>query len=179
MEHDYQPELWHDLYVMLGSSSAALIGLLFVATSLHLKEIVNNPIFRLRTRINYIYLIITVVEAALASGSWNNLRVATEDRLHQPARRAMFPAMPRLFAAALGAGAQGVFLSGGGSTILALAHGKHRAIANALAREARPAGVSGRTHVVELTSHGARVSTRRPPKSAASRRLSVAASRDA
>ena len=65
MEHDYRPELWHDLYVMLGSSSAALIGLLFVATSLHLKEIVNNPIFRLRTRINYIYLIITVVEAAL------------------------------------------------------------------------------------------------------------------
>ena len=65
MEHDYRPELWHDLYVMLGSSSAALIGLLFVATSLHLKEIVNNRIFRLRTRINYIYLIITVVEAAL------------------------------------------------------------------------------------------------------------------
>ena len=65
MEHGHQPELWHDLYVMLGSSSAALIGLLFVATSLHLKEIVNNPIFRLRTRRNYIYLIIMVVEAAL------------------------------------------------------------------------------------------------------------------
>jgi hypothetical protein len=25
---------WHDLYVMLGTSSAALVGLLFVATSL-------------------------------------------------------------------------------------------------------------------------------------------------
>jgi len=120
-----------------------------------------------------------LLTAALASGSWKNLRVATEDRLHQPARQAMFPAMPRLFAAALGAGAQGVFLSGGGSTILALAHGKHRAIADALAREAQRAGVSGRTHVVELTSHGAQVSTRRPPKRAASRRLSVAASRDA
>jgi hypothetical protein len=65
MEHTYQPELWHDLYVMLGTSLSALIGLLFVATSLHLEEIVNNPIFRLRTRRNYIYLIITVVEAAL------------------------------------------------------------------------------------------------------------------
>jgi hypothetical protein len=65
MEHTYQPELWHDLYVMLGTSSSALLGLLFVATSLHLEEIVNNPIFRLRTRRNYIFLIITVVEAAL------------------------------------------------------------------------------------------------------------------
>jgi hypothetical protein len=26
---------WHDLYVMLGTSTAALIGLLFVAISLH------------------------------------------------------------------------------------------------------------------------------------------------
>jgi len=65
MEHAYQRELWHDLYVMLGTSSAALIGLLFVVTSLHLKEIVNNPIFRLRARRNSIYLIITMVEAAL------------------------------------------------------------------------------------------------------------------
>jgi len=27
-------DAWHDLYVMLGTSSAALIGLLFVATSI-------------------------------------------------------------------------------------------------------------------------------------------------
>jgi hypothetical protein len=65
MENAYQPELWHDLYVMLGSSSAALVGLLFVVTSLHLQEILNNPIFRLRARSNSTYLIITLVEAAL------------------------------------------------------------------------------------------------------------------
>jgi len=65
MENVYQHELWHDLYVMLGTSSAGLIGLLFVVTSLHLNEIVNNPIFRLRARNNSIYLIITMVEAAL------------------------------------------------------------------------------------------------------------------
>src|ERR1700682_421398 len=64
MENAYQPELWHDLYVMLVTSSAALVGLLFVVTSLHLKEILNNPIFRLRARRNSIYLIITLVEAA-------------------------------------------------------------------------------------------------------------------
>ena len=27
-------DAWHDLYVMLGTSSAALIGLLFIATSI-------------------------------------------------------------------------------------------------------------------------------------------------
>jgi hypothetical protein len=59
------PEMWRDLYVMLGGSSAALLGLLFVATSLHLSEITTNPIFRLRARRNSIYLIVTFVEAAL------------------------------------------------------------------------------------------------------------------
>jgi hypothetical protein len=28
-------DAWHDFYVMLGTSSPALVGLLFVATSLH------------------------------------------------------------------------------------------------------------------------------------------------
>jgi hypothetical protein len=39
---------WQNLYVMLGTSSAALIGLLFVATLLHLGEIVSSPVFRVR-----------------------------------------------------------------------------------------------------------------------------------
>ena len=62
MEHI---EAWRDLFVMLGTSSAALIGLLYVVTSLHLDEIVNNPASRRHARSNSLYLIITVVEAAL------------------------------------------------------------------------------------------------------------------
>ena len=65
MEHGYQPEQWHDLYVMLGTSSAALIGLLFVATSLHLDEIVSNRVYRIRALYNSIYLIMTLIHAAL------------------------------------------------------------------------------------------------------------------
>ena len=45
MESAEPIQVWHDLYVMLGTSSAALLGLIFVATSLHLDEIVNNPAF--------------------------------------------------------------------------------------------------------------------------------------
>ena len=44
------PESWRDLYLMLGTSSAALVGLLFVATSLHLAEIANEDIYRLRSQ---------------------------------------------------------------------------------------------------------------------------------
>ena len=56
---------WHDLYVMLGTSSAALIGLLFVATSLHLGEVVSNPGFRVRSYNQTVYLLTLVVEAVL------------------------------------------------------------------------------------------------------------------
>ena len=65
METAYQPELWRDLFVVLGSSSAALIGLLFIATSLHLDEIVSNPVLRRRAYNNTRYLLIVFVEAAL------------------------------------------------------------------------------------------------------------------
>jgi len=60
-----QPELWRDLYVMIGTSSAALLGLLFVVTSLHLDEIVNNLVYRTRARSNAIFLIFTLIESAL------------------------------------------------------------------------------------------------------------------
>jgi hypothetical protein len=65
MENDYQPELWRDMFVVLGSSAAALIGLLFIATSLHLNEIVNNPISHRRALNNTCYLLILLIEALL------------------------------------------------------------------------------------------------------------------
>ena len=43
-----QSQVWHDLYIMLGASSATLIGLIFVAASLHLRDLVDNPAFRVR-----------------------------------------------------------------------------------------------------------------------------------
>jgi hypothetical protein len=48
---------------MLGTSSAALIGLLFVATSLHLAEIANEEIYRLRAQYTTLLLLITLLEA--------------------------------------------------------------------------------------------------------------------
>jgi hypothetical protein len=54
---------WHELYLMLGSSTAALIGLLFVAASLHLAEIANESIYRLRSQFTTLILLSTLLEA--------------------------------------------------------------------------------------------------------------------
>jgi hypothetical protein len=55
---------WGELYVMLGTSSAALIGLLFVAASLHLREIVSDAIYKIRAQDTMLLLVATLVQAA-------------------------------------------------------------------------------------------------------------------
>lgn len=39
----YDPELWHELFVMSGGAAAALAGLIFVAVSLNHEDILNVP----------------------------------------------------------------------------------------------------------------------------------------
>jgi hypothetical protein len=63
MHTAYLPEAWHNLYLMLGTSSAALIGLLFVATSLHLSEIVNDAVYKLRAEYTTLIMFGTLVQA--------------------------------------------------------------------------------------------------------------------
>ena len=65
--------------------------------------------------------------AALGRGEWDALDLATQDRIHQPARAQIFKAMPEIFAAAKDAGALCAYLSGGGSTIAAFATDGRRA----------------------------------------------------
>lgn len=95
--------------------------------------------------------------AALASGHLEALAVATEDRLHQPARAKLFPAMYDLFAAARRAGALCAYLSGGGSSVLALTRGGAEAIGRAMAEEAAARGVGGRVIVTAPSAQGAAV----------------------
>ena len=94
---------------------------------------------------------------ALATGNYQHLRLATQDRLHQPQRQELFPATRLLFRAALAAGALGVFLSGAGPTVLALAAGREMTIGYEMAEVAEKAGVAGAVRVVELSPQGAHV----------------------
>jgi hypothetical protein len=54
---------WGELYVMLGTSSAALLGLLFVATSLHLVDLEKSSGYRTRALYNNYFLLLTLFEA--------------------------------------------------------------------------------------------------------------------
>jgi homoserine kinase len=94
--------------------------------------------------------------AALATGHPELLRTATEDAIHQPPRSTVFPALPKLIGAALEAGAYGAFLSGAGSSVLALADpGLAAQIGAAMTTAARRAGVPGRIIQTHITTRGA------------------------
>lgn len=83
--------------------------------------------------------------AAFASGRIDLLRLATEDRLHQPYRNEVFPALPALIGAALEGGALGACLSGSGSSVVAFTDAAERstAVESALEAAARAEGLEG------------------------------------
>lgn len=102
---------------------------------------------------------VALLVAALARERSDLLGLAMGDRLHQPYRaRALFPWLDRVFAAARGAGAAGVALSGAGPSVLAVvldvdAGAVAEAMRGALARE----GLGGRGWVLSADTRGARV----------------------
>ena len=93
--------------------------------------------------------------AGMATNHPEYLSVATQDRLHQPYRLPLFPAMKLLFKAAQDAGALGVFLSGSGSAVLALTQGREMTVAYEMAEAARQAGVPGRLQITQPALQGA------------------------
>jgi len=102
---------------------------------------------------------------ALQTGRYELIGEAMQDRLHQPYRLALFPAMPDIIQAALDAGAYGASLSGGGSSLIALASSNHQAILRAMRETARSAGVDGTGMILRADQVGARVlSTSRSKK---------------
>ena len=50
LENSFAPEKWHELYAMVGGADAALMGLLFIALSLHVGPITQHPEMRGRAR---------------------------------------------------------------------------------------------------------------------------------
>jgi homoserine kinase len=102
---------------------------------------------------------------ALQTGHYELIGEAMQDRLHQPYRQALFPAMPDIIQAALDAGAYGASLSGGGSSLIALASSNFQAILRAMRETAHSAGVDGTGMILRADQVGARViSTSRSKK---------------
>ncbi|MBI2953430.1 MAG: homoserine kinase [Chloroflexi bacterium] len=95
--------------------------------------------------------------AALTTSQIEYVGEATRDRLHQPYREQIFPAMPDLVAAAREAGALGAFLSGAGSTICALCSGNEDAVAGAMQMVGQEKGFPGHTQITSVARHGTRL----------------------
>jgi hypothetical protein len=65
-----QPAAWHDVYSVVATAAAALLGLFFVAISLHLHDVETNASLRTRARNNFtaLVLILTLSLAVLVPG---------------------------------------------------------------------------------------------------------------
>jgi hypothetical protein len=61
-----QPAGWHNYFLVVGSGTAALTGLVFVAMTLHLEDIVTDPVHRHRARTILTGLTAVVIRCALA-----------------------------------------------------------------------------------------------------------------
>lgn len=94
---------------------------------------------------------------SLNTGNLDDLKIATEDKLHQPYRQSILPFIRVIFNAAINAGAYGAFLSGSGSTILALSSGKEMTIAYEMMDAASKAGIKGDTLITKPSFNGAKI----------------------
>ncbi|NUQ56524.1 MAG: hypothetical protein HUU14_11610 [Dehalococcoidia bacterium] len=98
--------------------------------------------------------------AAMAAGRMDLLDEATQDRVHQPQRAALFPPLFDIFTAAKGSGAHAAWLSGAGSSVAAICSGEGvREVAAAMLGALEGAGMTGRTLVTRIAPKGAEVAT--------------------
>ena len=99
---------------------------------------------------------------ALEAGDVAGFAILSDDRLHQPYRTKKYTALPKLFAAALDAGATSACLAGSGSSVLAIvddARGDEgiAAVIAALDAAADATGVGGHAEQIEVDQEGVRI----------------------
>src|SRR5437660_108814 len=100
---------------------------------------------------------VALLLTALQTGRYELIGEAMQDRLHQPYRQALFPAMPDIINAAIAAGAHGASLSGGGSSLIALASSHFHEVLRAMQDTAHAFGIKGTGRILRADQQGARV----------------------
>lgn len=99
----------------------------------------------------------SMVTAAFCSKNYEALQGCFFDCLHQPFRGPLFPGFEEAVLAAEHTGALGAYLSGSGSTIMALCLEKERDIASAMKLNLELAGHKNvRTHILTADNDGAK-----------------------
>ena len=65
MQNAYQPELWHEAFIVLGGGAAALAGLIIVAASVRADQIMAMPHWRVRARNSTMSMISVTISSIL------------------------------------------------------------------------------------------------------------------
>ncbi|MGI6632575.1 MAG: homoserine kinase [Bacillota bacterium] len=101
-----------------------------------------------------------LLAASFASGDFGALRVAMDDRLHQPYRLGLIPHSAEVIEACRRAGSAAEFLSGAGPTIMAIVRGDGAGFSKEVSP--RLAGIPGNwiVHLLEPDTSGAKVEIR-------------------
>ncbi len=97
--------------------------------------------------------------AAFATGRFDLLGAATEDRLHQPYRAPLVPGLERMIRESRAAGALAAWLSGAGPSVMALCLGPTEPVRAAMWRVACREGIEGRAIALPLDTEGLSVRT--------------------
>lgn len=99
-----------------------------------------------------------LMTASLFSGRLDTLRVAVQDRLHQPVRFGMIPGAEQVFYCAYEAGAYAVAISGAGPSIIAVIDTSRADFAADAQQRLTQAGLTGwQVRVFDCEPHGAAV----------------------
>lgn len=102
----------------------------------------------------------TYLATALVWGRWESIGPAMRDRLHQPHRAHLLPALDDVIAAAESSGAYGAALSGGGPAVIALCpRGQADTIAQAMESAAHDRGWAGQRLTTSVRHLGVSVTT--------------------
>jgi homoserine kinase len=97
------------------------------------------------------------IAAAFCTCDYTSLRGLFVDHLHQPFRQALIPGFTDILAAACKAGALGSFLSGAGSSLMALAIDHADAISVAMLNAAEKHHLPARVTILKADNEGAKI----------------------
>lgn len=100
--------------------------------------------------------------ASLVGGKFENLKIGTQDKLHQPYRKSYVDGMEQIFDAAYNFGARAVFLSGSGPTVVAVLEGDTDGFEDKMSAFFEQNGHKRQCKIVEIDNVGAVVKTYTP-----------------
>jgi homoserine kinase len=103
----------------------------------------------------------SLMVAAMATGSYDLMREAMRDRLHQPYRAALVPGLEEVLGLERMPGLLGVALSGSGPTVVALATDNFDRIAGAITEQFKSHGVECSSRVLAVEKRGRMIEVQR------------------